>query len=256
MTTEPLPHPPASARLSVQALALILGFIVTSAFAGEPEIAVRPAEKEPWFSGGIEGAFDSKYVTEGRDNVPSAEGLVSVQARIESHGLVTGLWYGESVNDPYDELNAFFGYERKIADLALAATYTFLHFPCEGTHSHEWLVSAAYERFEWLTPGATFYYDFDKLRGGFLELSLRGKIKLKGDRISLQPYALAGVDWGYVSAANDDWNNFQIGIELPVKLHEKAELVGYVAHSWALTNLRKEGLGDVSWAGIKLVLEF
>jgi len=90
--------------------------------------------------------------------------------------------------------------------------------------------------------------------GAFLELSLRSEITLCSGQLVIEPYVLEGVDFGYASKDYDGPNHIQVGLDWTFPLTEQVEIVGAIAHSWALRDVAKDGMGDETWAAIGLAL--
>ncbi len=75
--------------------------------------------------------------------------------------------------------------------------------------------------------------------------------------MALHPYVLLGWDYGYVSGPRRlSENNLQGGMAVTLRIHANAKLFGQASHSLALTNLDREGEGDLTWGGFGLWLTF
>lgn len=111
----------------------------------------------------IQMMLESRYVTEGRDNL-DGEGLVSVATDLSFGDLVFAPWLAHGLDYDYTELNLNFAYPIWLEErFKLFASYTHLRFsPDESPHyDNELGLEAAVS---WLEPvELTFngYYSFD-----------------------------------------------------------------------------------------------
>jgi len=207
----------------------------------------------PWTLRGRVG-WDSKYISEGRDNL-EVGGLVTFETAVEKSGFCLGAWYGFGDSEDYDELNLYGQYGFALGPFESYVGDTRLEFPEEDASDNELSAGTAYAASPRLTPAVDYVYSTEA-DGAFVEVSLRSEISLSRERVTLCPYVLEGLDFGYVSGDYDGPNNFQVGVELCWRLSEHLALSGYAARSWAHVNLEREGLGDESWGGLGIACEF
>jgi hypothetical protein len=236
---------------------LALAAAALPVFAGDAASrTVVLEEPESPFSLETSVGIDSSYVSEGVDNVPDTEWYYAT-VDFTWNFLGFSAFYGRTTDGSYDELDLSLGYSKELGPVTLTAGYTFLTYPeTDDPDGHEVYVALDYSPIEWLTFAALGYYDFADIDGGFVELSAASSIPIIEGRLSIDPYILLGVDFGYVSDEHDAVNNFQVGVEVPFAITEHLSLVLAAHHSWALENLEDEELSDVSWAGAKLVYSF
>ncbi len=84
-----------------------------------------------------------------------------------------------------------------------------------------------------------------------------GDIPLPDERVSIQPYIMLGIDYGYVSGVRRlRENDFQIGVTGSYALTEHLELFASVSRSFALSNLNAIGEGNVTWGTVGIGLAF
>ena len=197
---------------------------------------------------------ESKYISEGRDNLEDSA-LLSIEGTAEWQGATLGLWYATGESEAYDELNVFieYGFELGIVDASLG--YTRLEFLEDDGHDNEISVGIAINSLAWLTPALDYVYSTEA-DAGFLEVSLRAEFKLCKEGPTFEFYVLEGFDFGYASDDYDGSNNVQAGIEFSAALTNRLSLVGSLAHSWALEDVKKEGLGDKTWVSIGISSDF
>ena len=258
------------ARFAALAFALALALAVparagqTLADRGPSRQPAGPSSKEavapanPRWSGGFSIGLDSDYVTEGWNQVPGAEGAFSVEGTVSFGGFTGGVWYLDSIGARYEELNLFIEYSRDVGPVTLSAGYTYLYFPADHAHTHEIAAGIELPLFDGkLAPFANLVEDVRAPGAGlWAEVGLQSELTFLDDRLSIAPYALLGIDLGYVSQETDDVNNVEIGLEISWKLIEQVRLFAHVHQSWALENLERECLGDIAWGGIGLAVEF
>ena len=202
---------------------------------------------------GTVGWFN-RYVTEGMDHVPESDFLLA-DVTLDLKGVVVGAFWAEALDDSYNEVNlsAIHPFRAGALDFFLGVGRN--EFP-SGADQGSWEVLGGAE---WVIPNlvtlfAETWYDFDALKGGFLEA---GMIREFGGRLSFEPYVLMGLDYGFVSGPRRlKENHVQFGGVAYWAWTSVASLFGGIHHSVALTNLDGEGEGDVTWGGGGLQLSF
>ena len=202
---------------------------------------------------GLVALLESKYVTEGRDNLGDG-GLLSVEAIAEWQGLVAGAWFATGESESYEELNLFVEYGLDLGPVGTYIGYTRLEFPEDDDSDNEITAGVEVNATRYLVPALDYTYS-TQADGSFLEVSIRSEIVLLDGQLLLEPYVLEGFDFGYTSPEHDGPNNLQAGIDFAIKLSDPVTLVGSIAHSWAHEDVRNDGLGDLSWASIGVAAE-
>lgn len=218
----------------------------------EPDIPGNMGRERETFP--IEGAIsvfaENSYVTEGINNVPGSS-FVFADLELYWRDVSAGVWWAEALSDSYDEVNFYADYAFDVGPVGFLAGINHLRFP----HGGESSTSEVYGGIEGVITDHLFwflfgYYDVDAVNGGFFELGLNGVIPVVEGRLSLNPYTFLGLDYGYVSRPrNLRENNWQVGVEIPWKITESLTVFGLLHHSFALSNLSREGLGDETWGG-------
>jgi len=201
----------------------------------------------------------NRYVTEGIDHVPDSEFLIT-DLSIDLQVVDIGVFWAEALRDSYNEvyLSAVRGFSA--GDMSLFFGVGRIEFP-SGADRGSWEVLGGAE---WEIPGiatlfAETWYDIDAVRGGFLEAGLLREFVVPpfGGRLTLEPYALLGVDYGFVSGPRRlKENNAQIGATAYWSLSARATLFAALHHSMALSNLDALDEGDVTWGGAGLAMSF
>ena len=121
-----------------------------------------------------------------------------------------------------------------------------------NTIGNELLLSVGTTLVPYVIPSANLIWDLNNNPGGFMELRLDGDVPVHGDIVSLQPYALLGLNLGYNTTAYYGWNNFQFGAQATVGLTRHVALFAGVNYSVALEAMQQIGQENVVWANVGL----
>ena len=68
--------------------------------------------------------------------------------------------------------------------------------------------------------------------------------------MTLQPYALLGLNFGYNTRTYYGWNNFQFGLKVSWKLNGIVSLFAGISYSVAMTALEEIDQGNEVWANV------
>ena len=198
--------------------------------------------------------WESRYVDSGRQDLAEG-GLFSSEYVWDNGPLSWGLWLGVADQEDYQEYNLFADYTLLLGPIELACTYTHLKFQPDDSEDNELSLKAKYEHGGgWFTEIATVYSL--KADGYFMECSLAYPLEYKKDKILITPTLLTGIDLGYRTAEHDGLNHIQCMLEVEYIFSKHWTLIAYAAHSLAKEDVRREALGDLSWAGIGLNARF
>ncbi len=209
----------------------------------------------------LHARWESRYVTEGRDNL-DGDGLTSVFSDIPIGNFTLAPWLAHSPDSKYTELNfnliyGFVPTER----LEVYGGYTYLHSHVadDDDNDHEVFFDVIYaptDLFDLLGGG---YYSFEA-DGAFWTLALRRRQTLNA-KTFLTLRSGVGFNDGYVSQGHDGWNHVQWRLNLAHYPLSRLEVTSYLAYSLALdrdpdrfpddANLR-----DLFWGGIGVVYHF
>ena len=216
--------------------------------------AADPGTGEPSVT--ISAAWDSAYVSEGRDNLGDG-GLVSASVDMAWRGLAFSGWtaHGDSVN--YVEHNLGAGYSFALGPVGLSVAYTRLEFGGEGEApgDNEFAVGCTLP-----VPGAIEVavgarYSTEA-EGTFMEIFVQRPVALGGTGVVLAPYVMVGFDYGYASTQHDGANHTEGGLALECPLGDGATLSVYCAHCWAGRDVDLDGGRDLTWGGVRLAFGF
>lgn len=227
--------------------ALLLGLSLLTI----PPGAAQDARGVCW---NLSALWESKYVSEGRNNLDDG-GMVSYEVCAEWSSFNLGVWYALGDSENYQELNLYAGYTFELGPFEGCVSYTRLEFPEDDAHDNELGLGWAWFILDQISIGADYYYSTEA-DGGFLEWSLRGALDLFEGRLAMEPYILEGFDFGYASDEYDGPNHLQVGLDVSFALTDAIELTGYLAHSWAHEDVKRAGLGDLTWGGFGISAQF
>ncbi|MEP4077985.1 hypothetical protein [Haloferula sp.] len=177
-------------------------------------------------------AWDSHYVSEGRDNL-DGDGLMSAAVEITWEDLLFGVWYANSPQQSYDEWNFFVEYGRECGEFEWFVGYNHLRFPDAGGHDHEVGAGLIYNGLPWgLTPGVEAYYSFDA-GGTFYEASLTREFEIC-EWMVLEPGIVIGFNDDYVSDGHQGANHIAAVLGCAVPISDSIELSAYLSYNWAI----------------------
>ena len=226
--------------------------------------AAKPPESRATDAGSpfefaLSAAWDSHYVSEGRDNL-DGDSLVGTTFEAAAYGFTAGAWYASSPNANYSELNLYGEYALELGDFEVYAGYTYLNFPADDADDHEVGAGIAYGGLPFeITPAIDWYHSFEA-DGSFFEASISGELELL-DWLELEPFALIGWNEGYIADGHNGANNVAIGIVTEIDLSNNVELSAYLAYNWAIdsnpdANPDDQLLKDFLYGGVAIDFEF
>ena len=121
-----------------------------------------------------------------------------------------------------------------------------------NTYGNELFVAVGTTAIPYVTPSAVFIWDLNNNPGGFLEFRLDGEVPVYEDIVSLQPYALLGLNFGYNTSEVYGLNNFQFGLQGTVAINEYVSAFAGVNYSVALESLNAIDQDNVVWVNVGL----
>ena len=106
----------------------------------------------------------------------------------------------------------------------------------------------------YITPSAAFIWNLNDAPGGFLEFRIDGEVPVWKDIVTLEPYALLGLNFGYNTTDSYGWNNFQFGLQGNWQITKLLTAFAGVNYSVAMTALQDIGQGNEFWvnAGVSV----
>jgi hypothetical protein len=121
-----------------------------------------------------------------------------------------------------------------------------------NTYGNELFIAVGTTLIPYVVPSANLIWDLNNNPGGFMELRLDGDVPVYEDIVSIQPYALLGLNFGYNNSYYSGWNNFQFGAQATYALNEYFSVFAGVNYSVALEALQQIDQENVVWANVGL----
>ncbi len=246
----------------------------------------RPAR---WWGASLETGWESRHVHYGVDETGDS-GAYTTEVSVWVGDFSLTAWSGFGTGNAFEEWDFTAAYNFNLGPVFIIPGYNFRYNPgiVEEGHGHEEEDHGDHEHGEhgehedheadedhghvhkeyghelffvlgtnaipYLTPSAAFIWDLANTPGAFLELRLDGEIPVYKEIISIQPYTLLGLNFGYNTRSYYGWNNWQFGVELTWQVARHLAVFGGVNYSVAMTALRDIGQDNVVWAnaGIRL----
>ena len=242
-------------------LSIACCFTSIMAVSGHEAEAQLPFER-PHAHDTVEGhahiGWNSRYFSEGRDAL-SGDSLFVGSFEMGWKHLAGGIWYGNSPDQRYDELQLALALTQSIGDFEFYGGYTHLRFPFDDSHDNELGFGLAWSGLPLdLELAADFYYSFDA-DGYFGEISASRDFVIT-DRLSLNLSSPFGINQGYVANGHDGANHFALSVGLQYALTDSISVTAHATQSWALDrDLAHPGddqLIDFFHGGVGLQLTF
>lgn len=120
------------------------------------------------------------------------------------------------------------------------------------TYGNELFAVLGTKKIPYVTPSAAFIWDLNNTPGAFLEFRLDGEIPVYKEIVTLEPYALLGVNLGYNTRSYYGWNNFQFGVEGNWQINKIISVFAGINYSVAMTALQDIDQGNEVWANFGL----
>jgi len=198
--------------------------------------------------------WESKYVWCGR-NIIEDSGLISFDAGIEYRGFTLGVWYALGDSEDYQELDAYLSYSAELGDFEASLGYMYLQYLEDDYDDNEINVGVTYNGLGYLAVGLEYVHSTEA-EGQFLRCEVSSNFPLIEDRITLEPYIIEGVDFGYASEECDGICNLELGLRFSAAVNDWLTLDAYGAYSLAQKDVDREDLGDFAWGGIGISVAF
>ncbi len=232
----------------------LLGCTTVAALAREQE-GLQALELQP-ARGAIEARlhtkWESRYVSEGRDNL-GGDSLVTTNLELGWQHLTAGVWFGNSPEQEYNELQLAVGVTETFGPLKTFLAYTYLRFQDGDAEDHEISAGAEWTGLPWdLEVTALAYYSVMN-EGAFVEAAL-GREIFSRDRFSLRGSVCLGVNQGYVPDGHDGANHVAVRLESEFALTKRSAITAHLARNWAVDRDAAQSgdaaLGDFFHVGV------
>lgn len=205
--------------------------------------------------------WESRYVTEGRDNL-SGKGIYSVSTELNYNDITIVPWIADAINTDYSEFNLNIVYATKLLEnLEFFVGYNHIQARVSGIslNDNEINFDLAYfydKQFQIVT---NIYYSFDA-EGAFAEVAIKKGYRID-NKISINLRAVLGFNYGYVVDGHNGINHSQILARVSYQAIDKMEVYVYTSYSLAINRdsnhyTGDELLRDLFWGGAGLSYRF
>ena len=186
--------------------------------------------------------YESRYISEGRDNL-DGDALLTTSAEFSLGSVSTGVWYGVSPEQRYEELQWSLGLTREWGDWSGYVTYTYLETLVDHIHDDEIGIGVAWAGLPAdveITLDAYYSFDAD---GWFGEIGLNREFALS-QKFKVSLGGVLGVNQGYIADGHDGVNHIAALLETHYQLTDSMTLDIHAGQTWAIG--RDEDLeGDI-----------
>jgi hypothetical protein len=189
--------------------------------------------------------WESRYVTEGRDNL-SGKNIASVSTEFAIDEFSVVPWFATSPSADYSEFNLNIVYGAQLAQgLVIYAGYNRIQARDNGVSGddNEISLDLAYKFSKQLNLLASVYHSFDA-DGAFIELALKRGHRLN-EKTRIRAQAVLGTNAGYVSDGHHGLNNVQLRANITYEPALRMELYAYGGYNIAINRDETRYTGDV-----------
>ena len=201
--------------------------------------------------------WESRYVTEGRDNL-AGKSLVSVSTEFSVEEFSVVPWVAGSGDIDYSEFNLNVVYGSRFTEkLTLYTGYNYVYTRSfgENTDDNEISFDLAYNWLKHVNALASIYHSFDA-SGSFMEVTLKYNNKIN-NMLFYSVHGVLGTNAGYVADGHNGPNHFQLRANASYYPLTQLELYTYAGYNMAINRdaakyAGDETLTDFLWGGIGL----
>ena len=170
------------------------------------------------------------------------------------------IWQAKGVSKSYDELDFTFSYTYEKDPFIFSGGYINYYTPNDDhlqlgySDTQEFFVEMEWDIGPFYTTTLKYNYDFDQIRGGFIEPKFAACFPWREYKMAFDPYVSITYDLQY-NSNRFAWNNFQSGIEIVRKINDTLKVSATAEISVPLTAIdqfaKKEG-----WIGLRCSADF
>ncbi len=205
--------------------------------------------------------WESRYVTEGRDNL-SGDAMTSVSSEFTLNGLSIVPWFASSPVANYKEIDLNIVYSHTLSEtLEMYLGYTGIITDDKTSHArdNELSFDLAYDWNKRLSTLASMYYSFDAA-GSFLTLVTKYIHPVDGS-MHFNAQAIIGANAGYISDGHSGVNYIQALLSFANEFSDRLEIYTYAAYNRAINRNAVAYAGDVLldnfvWGGLGATYRF
>jgi hypothetical protein len=213
---------------------LISAFYISllSAHPSDPQQPFERPHAHENFEFHIHTGWESRYFSEGRDAL-DGDSLWASSFEFGFEHLAAGLWYGNSPEQSYDELQLSVALTQTFGDFEAYIGYTHFIFPFDGSHDDEIGTGITWTGLPaGIELSADIYHSFDA-NGYFAELSTSREFEIT-EPFSVSLSSIFGINQGYVSDGHDGANHFALQFGYEYALTESLSFIAHTTYSWAI----------------------
>jgi len=208
------------------------GASMAFAHQSEPQQPFERPHAHENFEFHVHTGLESRYFSEGRDAL-NGDSIWASSFEFGLEHFAAGVWYGNSPNQSYDELQLSFALTQTFGDFEAYIGYTHYIFPFDDSHDDEIGTGITWTGL----PGeieisADIYQSFDA-DGYFAELSTSREFEIT-EPFSITLSSIFGINQGYVSDGHDGANHFALQIGYEYVLTKSLSLIAHTTYSWAI----------------------
>jgi len=233
----------------------------------------------------LAAGWESRHIHYGV-NETGTSGAYTTEISLWYQNLMIGAWSGFGTGNSFEEWDFTISYNLDLGPVFFIPGYNFRYSPgivepghsdeeeghdghdehnheeheeeghTHNTYGNELFFVLGTDRIPYVTPSMFFIWDLNNTPGAFMELRLDGDVPVWKDVLSLQPYALLGLNFGYNTQDYFGWNNVQFGVEATWKINKTVSVFGGVNYSIALTALEDIDQGNEVWANAGVSLTY
>lgn len=242
MPTGTVPAPSSSALSKVlPAISLLLFPFLSWGHEPEPQLPFARLHAHEDIEIHSHLSWDTHYFSEGRDAL-DGDSLISGSFELGWQHLSGGVFYGNSPDQSYDELQLALAWVQEFGDFEFYAGYTHFRFPFESALDHELGAGLVWACLPLeMVFAVDAYYSFDA-EGYFVEFGAEREIPIT-DKLSFYLSGQFGMNQGYVSDGHDGANNVAIRLGLEYALTEHLTFMAHATYSWGISTV-SEFAGD------------
>jgi len=179
----------------------------------------------------VAGAWESRYVSEGRDNL-DGNSLASIEATASYKSLTVGAWAAESPDQNYREYNYWLEYSYEWQAFTFLIGYNYLEFDSDKAHDNEVSCYLQYT-LPWEVELEAGGYYSDENSGCFYEVILSREFEAM-DQLTLLPFMQLGYNDDYIAEGHNGLNHLTLGVECSYALTEQFSIGAYAAQNIAI----------------------
>lgn len=209
----------------------------------------------------IHPLWESRYVTEGRDNL-AGNGIASIATEVNYKNFAVIPWAAKGISRDYSELNLNAIYTAQLSEqVEMYVGYNYIQAREDGidAHDNELSLDVAYFYADDIQLLSSVYHSFD-VSGTFMELAVKKDFYIN-DLLLLDIQSGVGFNEGYVSDGHNGINNVKFTANLSYQLFTQLALYTYTNYSIAVNKDEKRFAGDktlrnIFWGGVGLSYQY